>query len=81
MFCHSLLNNRFLWERGMSTVKMEYQVFLCIFQNNSAMTNLGLKEMRKFLWENRENQGERNGHWIDILRYLFPPISLTCPDG
>ena len=26
----------------------------------------------KFLWEGREYGGERNGHWIDILRYLYP---------
>ena len=33
-------------ERGMaSDPKMEYQVFLCIFQENSAMATLGLKEM------------------------------------
>ena len=31
--------------------KMEYQVFLCIFQKNSNMATLGLKEMGKFLWE------------------------------
>ena len=37
-----------------STPKMEYQVFLCIFQKNSAMSTLGLKEMGKFLWEGRE---------------------------
>ena len=37
-----------------STPKMEYQVFLCIFQKNSAMATLGLKEMGKFLWEGRE---------------------------
>ena len=37
-----------------STLKMEYQVFLCIFQKNSAMATLGLKEMEKFLWEGRE---------------------------
>ena len=49
------LNNRFLRERGMaSNPKMEYQVFLCIFQKNSAMATLGLKEMGKFLWEFRE---------------------------
>ena len=48
---------------------------------NFAITTLGLKEMGKFLWEGRENEGERNGHWIDILRYLFPLISLTGPDG
>ena len=28
-----------------STLKIEYQVFLCIFQNNSAIATLGLKEM------------------------------------
>ena len=37
-----------------SNPKMEYQVFLCIFQKNSAMATLGLKEMGKFLWEGRE---------------------------
>ena len=49
------LNNRFLRERGMaSNPKMEYQVFHCIFQKNSAMATLGLKEIGKFLWEGRE---------------------------
>ena len=37
-----------------SNPKMEYQVFLCIFEKNSAMATLGLKEMGKFLWEGRE---------------------------
>ena len=37
-----------------SNPKMEYQVFLCTFQKNSAMVTLGLKEMGKFLWEGRE---------------------------
>ena len=37
-----------------SNPKMEYQVFLCIFQKNSAIATLGLKEMGKFLWEGRE---------------------------
>ena len=36
-----------------STPKMEYQAFLCIFQKNSAMATLGVKEMGKFLWEVR----------------------------
>ena len=36
-----------------STPKMKYQFFLCIFQKNSAMATLGLKEMGKFLWESR----------------------------
>ena len=36
-----------------SNPKMEYQVSLCIFQNNSAMATLGLKEMGKLLWEGR----------------------------
>ena len=35
--------------------QMEYQVFLCIFQKNTAMNTLGLKEMGKFLLEGREN--------------------------
>ena len=47
-------NNRFLRVRCMaSNPKMEYQVFLCIFQKISAMATLGLKEMGKFLWEGR----------------------------
>ena len=37
-----------------SNPKMEYQVFLCIFQKNSAMAALGWKEMEKFNWEGRE---------------------------
>ena len=37
-----------------SNPNMESQVFLCIFQMNSAMATLGLKEMEKFLWEGRE---------------------------
>ena len=37
-----------------SNAKMKYQVFLCIFQKNSAMATLGLMEMGKFLWEGRE---------------------------
>ena len=37
-----------------SNSKMEYQAFLCIFQKNSAMATLGLKEMGKFLLEGRE---------------------------
>ena len=44
-----------------SDPKMEYQVFLCIFQENSAMATLGFKEMGKFLWEGRENGRERKG--------------------
>ena len=52
---HLKLNKRFLRERGMAfNPKMEYQVFLCIFQKNSAMATLGLKEMGKFFWEGRE---------------------------
>ena len=45
------------------------------------MATLGLKEMGKFLGEGREYGGERNGHWIEILRYLFPLISITSPGG
>ena len=49
------INNRFLRERGMvSNPKIEYQVFLSIFQKNSAMATLGLKEMGKFLLEGRK---------------------------
>ena len=45
-----------------SNPKMEFQVFLCTFQKNSAMATIGLREMGKFLWEGREYGGERNGH-------------------
>ena len=56
------LNRYSMIERGMaSTPKMEYQVFLCIFQKNSAMATLGLKEMGKFLWEGREKGVWREG--------------------
>ena len=52
-------DNMFLRERGMaSTLKMEYQVFLCIFPKNSVIATLGLKEMGKFLWEGREKGGK-----------------------
>ena len=55
MELHFIFNDRFLRERDMaSNPKMEYQVFLCIFQKNSAMATLGVKEMGKFLWEGRE---------------------------
>ena len=38
---YRVINNMFLRERGMaSNPKMEYQVFLCIFQKNSAMATL-----------------------------------------
>ena len=53
---------RVLRERGMaSTPKMEYQVCLCIFQKNSAMATLCLKEMGKFFWKGREKEGKREG--------------------
>ena len=48
---------------------------------NSVMVTLGLKEMGKFLWEGREYGGERYGHSIEIIIYLFPLISITSPDG
>ena len=50
-----------------SNPKMEYQVFLCIFQNNSAMATLGLKEMGKFLWEGREKSRlYLSEYWLEI---------------
>ena len=60
-FLGNFLNNRFLRERGMaSNPKMEYQVFLCILQKNSAMATLCLKEMG-------------NVKYIKILCVLFLP--------
>ena len=48
-------NNRCLRERCMAyTPKMEYQIFLFIFQKNSDVATFGLKEIGKFLWEGRE---------------------------
>ena len=41
-----------------STHKMEYQIYLYVFQKNSALATLGLKEMGKFLWAGREKGGE-----------------------
>ena len=35
--------------------------FFYIFQTNLAMATSGLKEMGKFLWEDRENGRERKG--------------------
>ena len=43
-----------LGHRSLKQAKKSYQVFLCIFQNNSAIATLGLKKMGKFLWEGRE---------------------------
>ena len=72
-------------ERGKaSNPKMEYQVFLCIFQKNSAMATLGLKEMGKLLWEGREKVLP---YWlsqfsfaklnlVSILRLDAMPLSL-----
>ena len=67
-----------------STPKMEYQVFLCIFQKNSAMATLGLKEMGKFLWEGREKSLPRYAVGCLILVLLnchasFPqkPVVMT----
>ena len=51
------------------TLKMEYQVFLCIFQKNSAMATLGLKEMGKFLCEGRE---KGLSCWLSQFSFAFP---------
>ena len=48
-----------------SNSKMEYNVFLCILQKNSAMATLGLKEMGKFLWEGR---GKSLPSWLSQFR-------------
>ena len=68
-FCHSIyirrvsftelvqtgLTTGFWGKKGIaSTPTIEYQVFLFIFQKNSAMATLGLKEMGKFLWEGKK---------------------------
>ena len=68
-------NNRFLRERGMAfTPKMEYQVFLCIFQKNSTMATMGLKEMGKFLLKGREKG-------LPCWLFQFSKIKLRQPAG
>ena len=57
-----------------STHKMEYQVFLCIFQTNSGRATLGLKEMGKFLWEGREKDLP---YWLS----QFSKTKLRQPTG
>ena len=54
-----------------SNPKMEYQVFLCIFQKNSAMATLGLKEMGKFLWEGREKGSHSKVHWENAKKVWY----------
>ena len=64
-----------------SNLKTEYQVLLCIFQKNSAMATIGLKERGKFLWEGREeslslllSQFSKNGCEMRGGRHAsFPP--------
>ena len=48
---------------------MECQVFLCIFQKNSAVATLGLKEMGKYISEGRE-KGLLCWHRADLFPYL-----------
>ena len=64
-----------------STPKMEYQVFLCIFQKNSAKATLGSKEMGKLLWEGREKSFMKSG--LDAMPlFLLDDLlinHLLCP--
>ena len=53
---------------------MEYQVFLYIFQKNSAMATFGLKEMGKFLCEGREKG-------LSCLLSQFNKTKLRQPTG
>ena len=57
-----------------SNPKMKYQVFLCMFQKNSAMANLGLKEMGKFIYEGRKKGLPR---WLP----QFSNIKMKQPTG
>ena len=61
-----------------ATPKMKYQVFLCIFQKNSAMPNLDLKEMGKFLWKVRE-KGLSCCLFQFVKTKLGRPFSLPSP--
>ena len=58
-----------------SNSKMECQVFLCIFQKNSAMATLGLKEMGKLLLE-----GWKKGLpcWLSQFSFI-PTFSKEFP--
>ena len=60
--------------RNRYRLKMEYQVFLCIFQKNSAMATLGLREMGNFLWEGREKSLPR---WLSQFSF----VKLRQPTG
>ena len=57
-----------------SNPKMEYQIFLCIFQKKSAMATLGLKEMGNFFWEGREKSLP---NWL----FQFSCAKLRQPTG
>ena len=60
--------------RRPNKLTLEYQDgFFFIFQKNSAMATLGLKEMGKFLWEGRENDclGLAKLNWDSQLGKLF----------
>ena len=57
-----------------STPKMEYKVFISIFQKNTAMATLSLKEMGKFLWEGR-------GKSLPSLLSQFSFAKLKEPTG
>ena len=55
--CDSILisfNRLSTRKKAMASNFSYYQIFFCIFQTNFAMTTLGLNEMGKFLWEDRE---------------------------
>ena len=57
-----------------SNPKMEYQVFHGIFQKNSAMATLGLMEMGKFLWEDRE---KGLPCWLSQFSFAFTSVQFT----
>ena len=63
------------------------QVFLCIFQKNSAMATLGLKEMGKFLWEGSHSWVllelvAGSGQWVNhnLLTSLKQQLLWEKPD-
>ena len=57
-----------------STPKMEYQVFLCLFQKNSAIATIGLKETGKLLWEGRE---KGLPYWMSQFSSFKPKVAIT----
>ena len=74
-FLGNFLNNRFLRERGMASIpKMEYQVFLCIFQKNSQRNFLisfkSKVAIAKFVWKMPKKSGIMKSG-LDVMPFFL----------